>query len=370
MRVAAYAHLHRTHAPSGVGQHLIQMLGGLDRWPDVELTVIAPRAQLDAARRIPAGSPLSGVPARALPFRRRWLETMWQELNAPKVDRWCDGADWVYTPSEAYVAAGRPRVAVTVHDMHAFETGLPWSDTPAHRAFRRRWARMFDRIIARADKYLVVSHFTCRRLVELLGVDDRRIAVVGNGVDGAFFLPPDPAMAASDREAPYVTVVGGLTRRKGGDLVLAVAHELQRCMPQMRIKIVGFGEPELGRRAAALDNVELLGFVETEHLVRLLRGAVGMMLLSRYEGFGIPVLEAMAAGTPVIASRWGALPEAVGDAGLLVDADDTGDVVAALRMLHDDTSARAELCARGRARAAEFRWARCVERLVAALREP
>src|SRR5690606_28686770 len=78
MRVAAYAHLHRTHAPSGVGQHLIQMLGGLDRWPDVELTVIAPRAQLDAARRIPAGSPLSGVPARALPFRRRWLETMWQ----------------------------------------------------------------------------------------------------------------------------------------------------------------------------------------------------------------------------------------------------------------------------------------------------
>jgi glycosyltransferase involved in cell wall biosynthesis len=369
VKVAAYVHLHRAWTPTGVGLHLIRMVQGLHDRPDVELTVIAPRNQLDSACRIPAEHPLAGIPAQGMPLERRWLEIMWQRFDLPKADRWCDGADWVYVPAEAYVATKRPKLAVTVHDMHAFETDLPWSNTPEHQAFRRRWIRMFRPILEHADCILTVSQFTQRRLIELLGVKPDRIAVVGNGVDAAYFEPPLDKAPEQYLEEPYVLVVGGLTRRKGGDLVLKVAALLSREMPRIRVVVAGNGEAALNHQAAALQNVTRLGFVDTPQLVRLLRGAVAMMFISRYEGFGIPVVEAMAAGAPVVASRFGALPEVTGDAGLLVDAENACHVVAAIRTLSTDAAARRELCARGRKRAEGYRWKDCVGRLVSALRE-
>jgi glycosyltransferase involved in cell wall biosynthesis len=344
------------------------MVRGLHERSDVEMTVVAPRNQLDSACQIPVGHPLAGIPTQAIPIDRRWLEIIWQHLNLPKADRWCGGADWVYSPAEAYIAVNRPRLAVTVHDLHAFETDLPWSSTPEHQAFRRRWSRMLRPIIEHADCILTVSQFTERRLMELFGVRADRIAVVGNGVDAAYFEPaPDCALGQLQGEA-YLVVVGGLTRRKGGDLVLKVAELLQREMPGIRVAVTGFGEAALNHQAAGLSNVVRLGFMETPQLVQLLRGAVAMMFLSRYEGFGIPVVEAMAAGTPVVASRWSALPEVVGDAGLLVDAENASEVVAAIKMLSTDAAARKELRARGKKRAESYRWSDCVDRLVSALR--
>lgn len=367
LRIAAYVHLHRAWAPTGVGNHLIRMVQGLHDRPDVKMTVVAPRNQLDATRHIPAEHPLTGIPVRGIPLDRRWLEGMWQHLNLPKADRWCQGAEWLYVPAEAYVAVQTPRLAVTVHDLHAFETDLPWSSTPEHQAFRRRWKGMFRPIIDHADCILTVSQFTRRRLVELLGVKPDRIAVVGNGVDAAYFdTPPDDTEEFQGH--PYVVVVGGLTRRKGGDLVLRVADLLLREIPSLRVVVAGHGEAALNQQAEALPNIVRLGFTETPRLVNLLRGAVATMFLSRYEGFGIPVLEAMAAGSPVISSRWTALPEVVGDAGLLVDADDASQVASTIRMLSSDEATRKELCARGKKRAEDYRWNGCVERLVSALR--
>jgi glycosyltransferase involved in cell wall biosynthesis len=368
MRVAAYAHLHRTRTPTGVGQHLIEMLRRLGRMPGVDLCVIAPGQQLDEAGRIPALNPLAGIPAAGLPANRWLLERMWEQLDLPKVDRWCPEADWVYTPTEAYIATRRPRLAVTVHDLHAFETGLPWSNTPEHRRMRRRWTRMFLPIIEHADCLLAPSEFTRRRLIELLGAKPERVAVVGNGAAEEFFDPPDDNGVAELQTWPYVLVIGGLTRRKGGDRVLRTATVLRRNLPDLRILVAGKGEPELDAAAAALPNVTLLGFMETPRMASLLRGAAAMMLLSRYEGFGIPVVEAMAAGAPVVASRCGALPEVVGDAGLLVDAEDPAEVVASLKTLLVDCAARADLQARGRRRAEAYRWDACAQRLVNVLR--
>jgi glycosyltransferase involved in cell wall biosynthesis len=369
MRVAAYTHLHRTRNPTGAGQYLIQMVHGLWQTPGVEVTVVAPRRQLDEAGRIPSQNPLAGIPARGMPLDRRWLEAMWEFVNVPKVDRWCEGADWVYTPTEAYIAVRRPRLAVTVHDLHAFETDLPWSDTPEHRAFRRRWRRMLGPIVKRADCIITGSEFTRRRLVDLLGASPERIAIVANGALSEYFDSPVTGEAGGLGGARYVAVVGGLSRRKGGDLVLRAAEILQREMPDLRVLVAGEGEPALDAPASELPNVTRLGFVALSRMVEFLRGAVALLFLSRYEGFGMPVVEAMAAGTPVIASRWAALPETVGDAGLLVDADNPGEVVAAIRSLVADSGARAELCALGRKRAEGYRWERCVERLAAVLRE-
>src|SRR5262249_45431270 len=172
MRVVAYLQLHRsTNTPTGVGQHLIHMVRGLWRTPGLDVSILAPRNQLDCSGSVPVDNPLNSIPARSLPVGRRWLETMWEQLNAPKADRWCGKADWVYTPTEAYVAVRRPRLAVTVHDIHAFEPNLPWSGTPRHRAFRRRWARMFAPIINhRSEEHTSelqsLTNLVCRLLLE------------------------------------------------------------------------------------------------------------------------------------------------------------------------------------------------------------
>lgn len=369
MKVVVYAQLHRSLAsPTGVGQHILHMVQGLRRTEGVDVSILAPRNQLDCAGCVPAANSLAGIPARALPLDRRWLEGMWERLNSPKADRWCPDADWVYTPTEAYVAVQRPRLAVTVHDLHAFEPDLPWSGTPEHQAFRRRWTTMFAPIIKHADCVLAVSEFTRRRLIELLAVDPDRIALVGNGVEETYFHGASSKSADSFWQDPYVMVAGGLTRRKGGDLVLRVAQALGREMPRMRVLVAGRGEPAFAALAAGLTNVSLLQYVETPRMVDLLQDATALLVLSRYEGFGISAAEAMAAGTPVISSRCGALPEVVGEAGILVDAGNADEVVAAIKLLSTDRGAREELRARGRKRAEEYRWDRCVDRLVEALR--
>jgi glycosyltransferase involved in cell wall biosynthesis len=374
MKIAAYAQLHRGMVmPTGVGQHLIHMIRGLSRRPGIDVSILAPRSQLD---QLPDGNPLAGIAARGLPLGRRWIEAMWECLDFPKVDHWCGEADWIYSPTEVYVAARRPRLAVTVHDLHAFESNLPWSSTPEHQAFRRRWARMMSPIIQNAACILTVSEFTRGRLCELLKVDPGRVAVIGNGIDPLYFAAPGCAEAPSPETdpaqiglggRPYVVVVGGLTRRKGGDLVLQVAQILQREQPEMRILVAGKGEPAFSAPASDLGNVVLLQHVPTIQLVKLLRGAMAAVMLSRYEGFGIPVVEAMAAGAPVIASRSGALPEVVGDAGLLLDTEDVEGTAAAIGWLSKDDGARDRYVSRGKARAEGFRWERCVERLVQAL---
>jgi hypothetical protein len=130
--VAVYAHLHRTRSPTGVGQHLTQMIKGLARVPGVEMMVIAPRNQLDETGRIPLQNPLAGIPARGLPLDRRWLEAMWERLDRPRIDHWCRGVDWVYSPTEAYIAliallrhgGVRCRGPLSTRSSH----GCPWLD--------------------------------------------------------------------------------------------------------------------------------------------------------------------------------------------------------------------------------------------------
>jgi len=367
MKVSAYVQLHRgTVMPTGVGQHLIHMTRGLSQRPGMDVNVLAPRNQLDRDEKISEGNPLAGIAARGLPLGRRWLEALWERTNYPKADYWCGDADWIYSPTEVYIATRRPRLAVTVHDLHAFESDLPWSGTREHLAFRRRWSRMMAPIIKHSSCILAASEFTKGRLCKLLNVKSDRVAVVGNGVDPLYFAAKD-GLRSEMGERPYIVVVGGLTRRKGGDLILRVAQKLSQELPELRILVAGRGESAFTTPALAVGNIQLLQHIPTERLASLLHDATAAVFLSRYEGFGIPVVEAMAAGTPVISSNRGALPEVVGKAGLLLDPEETGSVVEAIRWFSRDAAARAEYIARGSIRAEGYRWERCVERLAQAL---
>ncbi len=170
-------------------------------------------------------------------------------------------------------------------------------------------------------------------------------------------------------EGPYVLVVGGLTQRKGGSATLDVAEELGRRGSPLSFVVAGRSDDDLASRAGAIANVVELGVVDDEVLPPLMRGAVALSFLSIYEGFGIPAVEAMAAGTPPVVSHHASLPEVVGDAGLIVDPSDTSAAADLLDRLYEDTVFRDGYAAAGRVRAEMFRWDRCVDLLAAAFRD-
>ena len=366
MRVAAYAHLHRARSPTGVGKHIIHMIRGLAGRSSIDLSVMSPGQELDRDGKIPLDIPLAGLPAVRLWQRRRPMEFAWAAMGHPRVEHWLE-TDWVYCPAEVYVPTRRAKLAATIHCVNWFEPELPWYGSPATRRARRRLQLQWRRITDRADRVITVSEFLKSRITALFRTDPSRIFVVGNGVEEEYFQAGRDRSGLQPGAAPYVMVVGGLTERKGADYVLAVAAELARRWPELTLQIAGECEPQFRDRAAALPNLKMLGYVGVDALPELLAGSVAMLFLSRYETFGIPAAEAMAAGTPAVVSSFAGLPEVVGDGGVIVDATDTATIVDQFLRLTNDLDYRAATIARGRRRAEQFHWSSAVDKLVAAM---
>jgi glycosyltransferase involved in cell wall biosynthesis len=278
------------------------------------------------------------------------------------------------------VATRRARLAVTVHDVLGLEKPIPGLSSTS-RATRMRWRLLMRRVLERADLIATVSEFTRQRLIELFGLpEDDRLVVVGNGVNETYFR----AGSEADGEVlekygvaarPYVCLVGSLTYRKGGDLVLELARQIREAGLPHRIVVSGRRhDADLVERLRELRTeyrdlpLDLPGYVSDEDQASLLSHASAMLFPSRYEGFGIPVLEAMAAGTPVICSRNGALPEVCGESAVYLEDESVGGMLAALLHVEDSSNGRMELIEAGRKRASEFTWAACAERLLTTMR--
>lgn len=223
------------------------------------------------------------------------------------------------------------------------------SDRTAER--QRIWARRADRIIA-------ISHSTARDLVSMLDVPEDKVSVVHLGVR----VPRVPAQRNADTYVMYVGKRGGY---KNWRIVVDALQDPQ--LADLRLVCSG-GGPATVEERALLENrrvADRVSFVATDEtmLRRLYRGALGLVYPSLYEGFGLPPLEAMALGVPVVAARAASIPEVVGDDALLFDPHETDDLVHALRRLLD-TATREELERRGPIRARMFSWERTARQTV------
>ena len=253
----------------------------------------------------------------------------------------------------------RGPAVVTVHDL-SFESEPGLMGTRDRFMFRT----FVPRSVRRANRVLTVSERTKRDLVERYGVPEQKIIVTPNGVDPIF----RPNGNAADGP-PYALFVGGIQPRKDpltaiealalvdGDLRLVIVGDEKRGGDEVRSAV---------QRLGLESRVELIGYVEHEGLASLYRGAACLVFPSRYEGFGLPVLEAMASGTPVVATTAGAVPEVAGDAAILVEP---GNPPALAEGVRQALAHRERLVAAGLVRARQFTWAETARRTLAVYRE-
>ncbi len=281
------------------------------------------------------------------------------------------------------ICPGIPRV-VTVHDL-AFLNGHSLLAPDSSRYYRQIF-----RAVRRADRIITVSQATAQQVIRQLGVPERRIRVIHNGVEDRFFTPAsEPAPEIVRREfdeafqrqvsagRPVVLAVGTIEPRKRHRLLIQALKHIAKDHPSLQPLLVIVGqagwqcEPIIAEitSAAGTGDVCWLPEVSDAGLQVLYHLATLLALPSLDEGFGLPAAEAMAAGLPVIAAARGALPEVIGDAGVLVEEETAPAWAEAIEVLIEDAGLRAGLAARGRARASAFRWERAATETANVYRE-
>ncbi|HEY3188374.1 MAG TPA: glycosyltransferase family 1 protein [Solirubrobacteraceae bacterium] len=309
----------------------------------------------DDVEVVPLAQPLRRATGRLARGLAR--ELVWYPVGLPRRAR-AARVDVLHCPAPlAPPRRTRVPVVLTVHDVYAVER--PEWFTRANALHARH---VLPRAARAASVVVTSSEHSRGRIASRLAVDPDRIVVAPPGVDGRF-APGRVADGLLARigvgERPYVLAVGTMQPRKNVRAVVAAVERLAAAGAPHHVVVAG----PRGWRDEGLsgERVHVAGHVDDDELVALYRGADCLAFLSLGEGFGLPALEAMACGTPVVASDRSSLPEVVGDAGVLADPEDDAAITAALEGVLGSPDRRAELRERGLRRAQSFTWARCAQ---------
>jgi glycosyltransferase involved in cell wall biosynthesis len=325
-----------------------------------------------------------GLVIRSVPVSDDWLARLWHRLRLPiPVELVTGRLDVFYSP-DFTLPPTRPatHTLLTIHDLSFVRH--PDAFVPA---LRRYLERVVPRSIKQADVVLADSAHTRSDLMTLFGTPSSKIEVITPGVDARFRPQPGSTAAAESPQAspplterlrqrygiedlPYVLSVGTLQPRKNYVRLIRAFAETRSCRgpdgsPTQLLIVGGHGwlYEDVLAEADKHDRVRLLGFADDEDLPALYRGASLFAFPSLYEGFGLPVLEAMACGVPVVCSNTSSLPEVAGDAALLVDPLDVEGLSAALDRALKDRELRRRMVDRGLTQAAHFTWERSARQL-------
>lgn len=329
----------------GIGTYLRHLLAGLAKLDNLSTTAL-----VHPGTKLP--DRIAAIPLRrAAPGRLRALE---HDLLLP-YDLGRHRSDMVHSPANSPPRRCRPPWVQTLHDV------IPLVFDDPDLAGERRRMRRHSHRYREATSVIAISRHAADTGIAALGLDPKRVEVIRHGVDPEFAPAAQPPAGGP----PYLLVVGEYSRRKGYAEAFAVLGQLAELGYPHRLHVTGRIAPWLRttvrtvvNHAARPERIRLLGFVDD--LVAQYQGASALLMTSRYEGFGFPVLEAMACGTPVLAFANSALPELVADAGILVPDGDVPAMARAVRTVLDDPERSFELSARGLERARSFSWERSV----------
>lgn len=344
----------------GIGRYVRELVAALARHD----TQTPYRLFVAGAKELPIPNPPGpNFIWKSTSLSPRWLARLWHRAQIPIPVEVVVGKVDLYHATDFVLPPTRTRTLLTVHDLSFVR--VPETASPNLKAYLDK---VVPRSVYRADHVLADSQATKDDLISLYNTPPDKITVLLSGVDSRFKRVTDETALAAVREKygigtrPYIFAVGTVQPRKNySRLIQALAWLREHGYDVALVIAGGRGWLENPIYQAISDNqlehyVHLIGFADEADLPALYSAAECLAFPSLYEGFGLPILEAFACGTPVMTANISSLPEVAGDAALMVEPTNLDEIIHALRRLLEDSALRADLIQRGHTRAQGFTW--------------